>query len=146
VQPQVSAVSSRLRAQVVNRANGVCEYCRNQQELVLATFEADHIVPRTRGGATTLDNLALACPLCNTAKFTRLAGYDPDTNSLVPLFNPRQQVWERPFRWSADHTEILGITPVGRATVAALNMNRPRVRLMRLRWRQMKLHPPRRGR
>ncbi len=110
---------------------------------MLVTFEADHIIPKARGGATTLDNLALSCPLCNDAKATKYTGYDEDTQSIVPLFNPRQQVWEEHFEWSTDFGEIIGKTPVGRATVKLLDMNRPRAIIMRLRWRKMKLHPPR---
>jgi len=139
----MSVVPRRLRQQVSARAQGICEYCHNQEELLLVTFEADHIIPQVCGGKTTLVNLALACPLCNAAKYTQWTGYDEDTQSVVPLFNPRQQVWEEHFEWSDDFSEIIGKTPVGRATIKALDMNRPRVRLMRLRWRELQLHPPR---
>ncbi|MEI6394920.1 MAG: hypothetical protein WCT12_27910 [Verrucomicrobiota bacterium] len=37
--------------------------------------------------------------------------------------HPRREAWGRHFRRDGAH--ILGITPTGRATVAALSMNRP---------------------
>lgn len=138
----MSTIPPRLRKLVTNRANDLCEYCLNQQELLLVAFQIDHIVPRAQNGETSLDNLALACPLCNAAKAAHSSGYDAQTSSFLTLFNPRRQLWVEHFEWSADCTEVLGVTPVGRATVAVLDMNRPRVRLMRLRWRRMKLHPP----
>jgi len=137
-----SKIGRRLRQQVYRRAQGVCEYCRNQESLILASFEADHIIPQARGGRTHATNLALACPLCNDAKYTKLTGYDVETESIVPLFNPRLQIWGEHFKWSYDCGEIVGMTPCGRATVQALNMNRPRVIIMRLRWRALELHPP----
>ena len=43
------------------------------------------------------------------------AGLDEDTGALVPLFNPRRDVWRDHFRW--DGAVLMGITPVGRTTV-----------------------------
>jgi 5-methylcytosine-specific restriction endonuclease McrA len=31
-------------------------------------YHADHIVPYSKGGRSTLDNLAITCPLCNLRK------------------------------------------------------------------------------
>ena len=50
---------------------------------------------------------------------------DPLTGELVPLFNPRQQVWREHFAWSDDGARMIGLTACGRATVAALNVNNP---------------------
>ena len=47
-----------------------------------------------------------------------------------------------PFTWSADYTMILGLTPTGRATVEALQLNRPEVvNLRRLLFAHGE-HPP----
>ncbi|MEP7341197.1 MAG: hypothetical protein ABI977_25935 [Acidobacteriota bacterium] len=70
-----------------------------------------------------MSNLALACG-CNLYKSNRTHARDPQTNRLVPLFNPRQHKWSTHFRWSDDFLKIVGRTPTGRATVAALRMNR----------------------
>lgn len=40
-------------------------------------FHIDHIIPRSKGGATELENLALQCPGCSLHKATRTAVVDP---------------------------------------------------------------------
>jgi 5-methylcytosine-specific restriction endonuclease McrA len=57
----MSDVSSRLRAEVVRRAGNRCEYCGLSQLGQEAVFHVDHVVPRSAGGPSTADNLALAC-------------------------------------------------------------------------------------
>ena len=44
------------------------------------------------------------------------------TKKLVPLFNPRRHKWQRHFRW--DGPFLCGRTPIGRVTVAVLEINR----------------------
>jgi hypothetical protein len=41
----------------------------------------------------------------------------------VPLFNPRTQQWSEHFVLDRDTREIHGLTPVGRAAVAAVALN-----------------------
>jgi hypothetical protein len=53
----------------------------------------------------------------------------------------------RQFIWSQDGTEIIGITPIGRATVHRLDMNDHRhdggsIRRARRLWMQGGWHPP----
>jgi hypothetical protein len=50
-----------------------------------------------------------------------LASIDPVTDELTPLFNPRIDKWGDHFSL-AEH-RILGITAIGRVTVAVLKMN-----------------------
>jgi hypothetical protein len=69
-------------------------------------------------------NLAAACVPCNRRKRDHLTGIDPVTGLEHPLFNPRQQLWREHFAFSEDYAEIIGVTPVGRATVSRLEMNR----------------------
>ena len=45
------------------------------------------------------------------------------------MFHPRRQRWRDHFRW--DGFRIVGLTPTGRATVAALQMNRPLILAIR---------------
>jgi DNA-directed RNA polymerase subunit RPC12/RpoP len=105
-------------------------------------FEVDHIYPKALGGPTTLDNLALACPHCNGKKLTKIRGIDPLTGRHVALFNPRRQHWNQHFKWSDDFSKIIGKTLCGRATIEALQMNRPRIVRIRRLWRALGLHPP----
>ena len=71
-----------------------------------------------------MENLALACQGCNNHKYTKTEARDPISGALVPLFNPRLQLWSDHFVWSGDFMRILGTTPLGRATVEALRLNR----------------------
>jgi hypothetical protein len=64
------------------------------------------------------------------------------TGESVLLFHPRRQQWSEHFYWSEDGSEIIGLTPVGRATVAALNMNHPDIVEARRRWAKVGWHPP----
>jgi hypothetical protein len=44
----------------------------------------------------------------------------------VPLFDPRRDRWADHFRWTGGY-RLVGRTPSGRATIAALGMNRPAI-------------------
>jgi hypothetical protein len=69
---------------------------------------------------------------CNAYKGPNPTSIDPDTNALVPLTNPREDVWGDHF---ADHGgRVTGLTPKGRATVRLLNMNAPRRVELREAW------------
>ncbi len=54
------------RQNVYARDGGRCQYCTLQ----VARFEAtyDHVVPRSRGGKTTWENIVIACVPCNQKK------------------------------------------------------------------------------
>jgi len=120
-------VSAEWRDRIVARAQRCCEYCRAPLSLVAAVtaFHVEHIMPRSRGGQTVENNLALSCPNCNLHKSARITAVDPETGVEVPLFHPRTHAWQEHFALSADHAHIIGITPIGRATVAALRFNHP---------------------
>ena len=53
----------------------------------------DHVIAEKHGVATTEDNLALACVLCNSRKGSDLASIDEQTGAVEPLFHPRQDRW-----------------------------------------------------
>jgi len=88
-----------------------------------ATFEIDHIIARKHGGPTILRNLALSCFWCNSHKGSDIAGLDPRTHKLRPLFNPRRHKWSRHFRWQGPF--LRGRTPIGRVTIVVLQINDP---------------------
>jgi hypothetical protein len=121
----MSDVSPDLHAEVVRRADHRCEYCRLSQLGQEATFHIDHVVPRAAGGPTNADNLALACVSCSLHKWARLTAVDPESGAQAALFNPRTQVWAEHFRW--ENEVVVPLTATGRATAAALAMNRPLV-------------------
>jgi hypothetical protein len=95
------------------------------QSLQGATFHIEHIVPQSSGGPDTADNLALACPSCNLGKSDRVRVTDPETQQEVELFNPRTDRWADHFAWDEDW-RMVALTAIGRATIAALNLNHPR--------------------
>jgi hypothetical protein len=106
---------------VWRRAGGRCEYCQLAQANLDLAFEVDHIIAEHHQGRTQASNLCLACFACNRHKGPNVAGVDPQTGKIVPLFNPRRHKWSRHFRW--DGSVLIGRTPIGRATVIALKMN-----------------------
>jgi len=112
-----------MRQQVRLRADLLCEYCHSSEEASAAPFEIDHILPKSLGGADVLNNLALACQRCNGYRYNFTTGIDPETEAIVPLFNPRLQHWADHFIWIADGLRIVGITSVERATCDRLDVN-----------------------
>lgn len=136
----MSDIPASLRDEVVVRAGARCEYCGLSQAGQEATFHIDHVVPRIEGGPTKLSNLALACVSCSLRKWARRSAADPETGEEVALFNPRVQHWNDHFRW--DGAVIVPLTPTGRATVAALALNRPLA--VAIRWEEAERgrHPP----
>ena len=117
-------VTAGLKRQVAKRANGLCEYCRTPEEYSPDSFSAEHILPQSAGGKTSRENLAFSCQGCNNHKYNKTQGYDPVSEALVPLYNPRYHEWSEHFTWSEDFASIVGITAIGRATVEALQLNR----------------------
>ena len=115
----MDAASKRL---VRQRADNRCEYCGlSQEQSPLASLQIEHIIPKKHDGTDDVDNIALACIDCNLAKSSNIAGRDPETLQLTPLFNPRKDHWNEHFEWRGPH--ILGTSAIGRTTVKVLNMN-----------------------
>jgi hypothetical protein len=136
------AISPRKKQRVFDRARGCCEYCRSQARFATQSFVVEHIVPRSQQGGHALDNLALACQGCNNHKYTKTEALDPVTGKTVSLFHPRQQRWRDHFTWNAEYTHIIGMTPVGRATVEALQLNREGLINLRRALYAVGAHPP----
>ena len=124
-------VPTSIARRVRERADDRCEYCGLCQAGQEATFHIDHIKPRRDGGASQLDNLALACVSCSLRKGARTEGPDPTTGEMVRLFDPRRDRWEEHISIAEDW-RLIGRTPLGRATVALLDMNRPLAVAIRL--------------
>ena len=120
-------VTAKIRQAVAKRANGYCEFCVCLDCFSPQPFSVDHIFPKIKGGKTVLENLALICQGCNNHKYDKVEGFDVELKQVSPLYHPRQQVWAEHFTWSPDWQEIVGLTSTGRATIAALQLNRDRV-------------------
>ena len=114
-------MDATTRDVVRRRADNRCEYCLLPQAHSELTHHVEHIVAKQHGGSDDLDNLALACHRCNLRKGPNLTGVDPMSGEVVPLFHPRRDQWAEHFLFRG--VRIMGITPVGRATVHVLAMN-----------------------
>lgn len=135
-------VPAALRRRVANHFAYCCAYCRTAENLTVAIFEFEHITPRSAGGETVFENICFSCPTCNRYKADRTNATDPDTQEVVALFHPHQDKWQDHFTWNEGSTEIIGLSATGRATIAALRMNRRQLIRVRRMWAAMGEHPP----
>ena len=131
-----------LRERVAGQARRRCGYGLTAEDVVGSAMEIDHLLPEAQGGLTEEGNLWLACSECNTFKHDRISALDPLTGEVAALFNPRQQHWHDHFIWTDAGDYIIGLTTIGRATVAALKLNRPLVVRARRLWVRIGVHPP----
>ena len=75
------------RRAIFERDRYTCQYCGKKlpsQDLTL-----EHVVPRSRGGYSTWDNIVVACVRCNARKGDRL----PDEVGMHLLRKPRKPRW-----------------------------------------------------
>jgi 5-methylcytosine-specific restriction endonuclease McrA len=74
-----SRVPAFTRFNVFLRDRFTCQYCGAREEL---TF--DHVIPRSKGGLTTWENVVAACSPCNLRKGDRL----PHEVEMLPFQRP----------------------------------------------------------
>ena len=127
---------------VAQRAAHHCEYCRAPEAVFNLGFEVEHIVPPIHGGVDDESNWALACRSCNLHKSAHIESLDPELQTLVKLFRPRQDRWPDHFRVEQATGSIVSLTPTGRATVACLQMNSAAQLAARQQWMLLRLFPP----
>ncbi len=61
-----------------------CQYCGNKFQTQDLTF--DHVIPRSKGGKTSWENIVAACRPCNSRKGNHM----PADIGMLPLVKPRQ--------------------------------------------------------
>lgn len=125
---------------VAVRARGRCEYCRASEEVTNGVFAVDHIHSESLGGANEYDNFALASFTYNGYKSDFVTGIDPETDTEARLFHPRRDTWNEHFAVD-DTNHVAGLTDVGRATIARLNLNHDRQIKARAFWRGSGIFP-----
>ena len=86
-------------------------------------------------------NPALSYRACNLFKADHRQIVNDLTGEEVYQFSSRRCDWEEPFEGEADTARIVGKTPIGRATVTTLQMNRPHQLAARQRWKGLRLFP-----
>ena len=84
------------RHNIYTRDNNTCQYCG--QQLPRSELNLDHVVPRSRGGRTTWDNVVCCCVDCNVRKGAR----SPDQAGLKLLKTPTRPRWTPTFRVCGD--------------------------------------------
>ena len=139
----MAKIPTALRNMVAERAKERCEYCLCPAAFSPDSFPIDHIIPVSLDGKTEQENLAFSCGGCNGHKYKRVNAIDPLTNQSAPLFHPRLDEWADHFQWDEDGLYILGISAIGRATEALLQLNRTSNLNLRLLLKSVGLHPPR---
>jgi 5-methylcytosine-specific restriction endonuclease McrA len=75
------------RRNIFERDDHTCQYCGKKfckQDLTL-----DHVVPQSRGGGNTWENLVLACVPCNVRKGSRT----PEEAHMPMLRRPKKPTW-----------------------------------------------------
>lgn len=71
------------RSNIMKRDNHKCQYCGTKADLTL-----DHVMPRSRGGKDTWENLVTACNHCNVKKGNRT----PDEAAMPLRIKPYKPV------------------------------------------------------
>lgn len=75
------------RRNIFIRDAHTCQYCH--RKFPAKELNIDHVIPRSRGGKTTWDNVALSCIKCNTKKGART----PDEAGMKLLKKPVKPRW-----------------------------------------------------
>ncbi|MBF2047322.1 MAG: HNH endonuclease [Leptolyngbya sp. IPPAS B-1204] len=68
------------RREVLRRDGHTCQYCGSTRNLTI-----DHVIPRSKGGQHSWDNVVAACERCNSLKGDRL----PHEASMAPKTKPK---------------------------------------------------------
>lgn len=71
------------RREVLRRDKYFCQYCGSKKQLTL-----DHVIPRSKGGKHTWDNVVIACKRCNSYKSDRT----PSQAGMSLLTQPKAPV------------------------------------------------------
>lgn len=134
-------ISTEIRIQVALRAGHKCEYCKSPEQYSISGFSIEHVTPVSKGGTSTIENLALARQQCNNHKYNAVEALDPVSEEIYKLFSPRSEKWESHFAWDYQYLHVVGLTGMGRATGYRLNLNREGIVNLRRLLSANNLHP-----
>ncbi|MGB3695162.1 MAG: HNH endonuclease [Spirulinaceae cyanobacterium] len=90
------ALLPTFNREVLRRDRHSCQYCDSKKKLTL-----DHVIPRSKGGKHTWDNVVTACERCNSKKGSRTpteAGLILKSKPKAPLHPAitfAEKFWER---------------------------------------------------
>jgi 5-methylcytosine-specific restriction endonuclease McrA len=114
-------ISESLKKNVVQRANGCCEYCLMGNDISFIPHQIDHIISLKHEGDTSLSNLAYACFSCNNNKGSDIGTMLLPNKIFIRLFNPRIDIWLDHFE--TENGVIYAKTDIAHATIKVLKMN-----------------------
>jgi 5-methylcytosine-specific restriction endonuclease McrA len=80
------------RFNIYARDDNTCQYCG--QRWARADLNLDHVIPRSRGGSTTWENVVCSCVPCNLRK----GGRSPEEAGMRLLRAPARPRWTPMFR------------------------------------------------
>ncbi len=80
------------RFNIYARDDNTCQYCGRRYKR--ADLNLDHVVPRSRGGSTSWENVVCSCVPCNLRK----GGRTPDEARMRLLRLPKKPRWSPLFR------------------------------------------------
>jgi 5-methylcytosine-specific restriction endonuclease McrA len=75
------------RRNIFERDRYACQYCHRQP--ARSELSVDHVIPKSRGGATLWTNVVLACTECNARKRDRT----PEESGMKLVRAPREPLW-----------------------------------------------------
>ena len=81
-------ISATIWHHVFDKANGYCEYCGEDLLISRAAYAAaqvDHVLARAKNGGDEMENLRLACSLCNSslARYNHLTTFEERKAHIV---------------------------------------------------------------
>jgi 5-methylcytosine-specific restriction endonuclease McrA len=93
------------RRNVFLRDAFTCQYCGGRPPV--RDLNLDHVLPRSRGGKSSWDNLVTSCRTCNVKK-----GYaTPEECGMVPRHKPHRPNWSMALRMAAPTTRFVEWEP-----------------------------------
>ena len=75
------------RFNIYARDNNTCQYCGRR--LPRTDLNLDHVIPRSRGGMSTWENVVCSCHSCNRRK----GGRNPDEAGMPLVRKPQRPQW-----------------------------------------------------
>lgn len=87
IAPKFRNTESVSRFMLYRRDEGKCAYCGIKLSEKEATV--DHVIPRSKGGKTVWENIALSCGKCNRKKGNRTPK-EAGMKLTVKLYNPKK--------------------------------------------------------
>ena len=119
--PQVKMVASKpTRTLILKRDNHTCQYC----EYTGPKLTLDHILPKSRGGQDTWNNLVTSCLECNNCKDNRTP--EEWAVALSKIFSKETtNVSALPFTWSSVQVGVMETRINSRGTTLSVKPKAP---------------------